>query len=193
MRQTLLQKVWDKHAVRTLPTGQTQLFIGLHLIHEVTSPQAFDMLRARGSKVAFPNRTFATVDHIVPTLESAPAVSRRARRGNDVGAREELPRVRHSALRHRQRQPGHRPCHRARARPDAARHDDRVRRQPHVDARRVRRDCVRHRHLAGARRARVAVPGDGAAEGAPHHRQRHRCGRACTRRTSSSTSSAGSA
>ena len=54
MRQTLLQKVWDKHAVRTLPTGQTQLFIGLHLIHEVTSPQAFDMLRMRGSKVAFP-------------------------------------------------------------------------------------------------------------------------------------------
>jgi 3-isopropylmalate/(R)-2-methylmalate dehydratase large subunit len=68
MRQTLLQKVWDRHAVRTLPTGQTQLFIGLHLIHEVTSPQAFDMLRARGSRLAFPNRTFATVDHIVPTL-----------------------------------------------------------------------------------------------------------------------------
>src|ERR671913_473631 len=69
MRQTLLQKVWDKHAVRKLPTGQTQLFIGLHLIHEVTSPQAFDMLRARGGTVAFPNRTFATVDHIVPTLD----------------------------------------------------------------------------------------------------------------------------
>jgi 3-isopropylmalate/(R)-2-methylmalate dehydratase large subunit len=68
MRKTLLQKVWDHHAVRTLPTGQTQLFIGLHLIHEVTSPQASDMLRSRGSKVAFPNRTFATVDHIVPTL-----------------------------------------------------------------------------------------------------------------------------
>jgi 3-isopropylmalate/(R)-2-methylmalate dehydratase large subunit len=55
--------------VRKLPTGQTQLFIGLHLIHEVTSPQAFDMLRLRGGKVAFPNRTFATVDHIVPTLD----------------------------------------------------------------------------------------------------------------------------
>ena len=68
MRKTLLQKVWDNHAVRKLPTGQTQLFIGLHLIHEVTSPQAFDMLRSRGSRVAFPNRTFATVDHIVPTL-----------------------------------------------------------------------------------------------------------------------------
>jgi 3-isopropylmalate/(R)-2-methylmalate dehydratase large subunit len=71
MRQTLLQKVWDNHAVRRLSTGQTQLFIGLHLIHEVTSPQAFDMLRARGGKVAFPSRTFATVDHIVPTLNQS--------------------------------------------------------------------------------------------------------------------------
>ena len=67
MGQTLLQKVWDGHAVRQLPTGQTQLFVGLHLVHEVTSPQAFDMLRARGWTVAFPDRTFATVDHIVPT------------------------------------------------------------------------------------------------------------------------------
>ena len=69
MGQTLLQKVWDLHTVRTLPSGQTQLFIGLHLIHEVTSPQAFDMLRRRGVGVAFPERTFATVDHIVPTLD----------------------------------------------------------------------------------------------------------------------------
>ena len=69
MGQTLLQKVWDAHTVRRLPTGQTQLFIGLHLVHEVTSPQAFDMLNARGWKVAFPQRTFATVDHIVPTRD----------------------------------------------------------------------------------------------------------------------------
>jgi 3-isopropylmalate/(R)-2-methylmalate dehydratase large subunit len=69
MPQTLLQKVWDAHAVRKLPNGQTQLFIGLHLIHEVTSPQAFDMLRARGWGVAYPSRTIATVDHIVPTLD----------------------------------------------------------------------------------------------------------------------------
>ena len=67
MGLTLLKKVWDLHAVRRLPTGQTQLFIGLHLVHEVTSPQAFDMLRLRGHGVAFPERTFATVDHIVPT------------------------------------------------------------------------------------------------------------------------------
>jgi 3-isopropylmalate/(R)-2-methylmalate dehydratase large subunit len=71
MGRTLLQKVWDAHAVRQLPTGQTQLFIGLHLVHEVTSPQAFDMIRARGLRVAFPHRTFATVDHIVPTANRA--------------------------------------------------------------------------------------------------------------------------
>ncbi len=69
MGKTLLQKVWDLHTVRRLPTGQTQLFIGLHLVHEVTSPQAFDVLRARGWKVARPDRTFATVDHIVPTRD----------------------------------------------------------------------------------------------------------------------------
>ena len=69
MPSTLLQKVWDAHTVRRLPNGQTQLFIGLHLIHEVTSPQAFDMLRARGWTVRYPDRTIATVDHIVPTRD----------------------------------------------------------------------------------------------------------------------------
>jgi 3-isopropylmalate/(R)-2-methylmalate dehydratase large subunit len=64
---TLFHKVWNAHAVRTLSSGQTQLFVGLHLVHEVTSPQAFDMLRHRGLRVPFPERTFATVDHIVPT------------------------------------------------------------------------------------------------------------------------------
>ncbi|MDP6605075.1 MAG: aconitase family protein, partial [Dehalococcoidia bacterium] len=71
MSRTLLQKVWDAHGVRRLPTGQTQLFIGLHLVHEVTSPQAFAMLRSRGWQVQFPERTFATVDHIIPTLDQA--------------------------------------------------------------------------------------------------------------------------
>ena len=64
---TLFHKVWNAHAVRVLPSGQTQLFVGLHLVHEVTSPQAFDMLRQHGWRVAYPERTFATVDHIVPT------------------------------------------------------------------------------------------------------------------------------
>lgn len=68
---TLFDKVWDAHTVGVLPSGQTQLFIGLHLIHEVTSPQAFAMLRDRGLKVLFPERTIATVDHIVPTTNQA--------------------------------------------------------------------------------------------------------------------------
>ena len=71
MPRTLLQKVWDLHTVRRLPSGQTQLFIGLHLIHEVTSPQAFDMLRRRGVGVAYPDRTYGTVDHIIPTLDQS--------------------------------------------------------------------------------------------------------------------------
>src|SRR5678815_2331427 len=71
MGQTLLKKVWDLHTVGTLPSGQTQLFIGLHLIHEVTSPQAFEMLRDRGLTVMYPDRTVATVDHIVPTDDQA--------------------------------------------------------------------------------------------------------------------------
>ncbi len=64
---TLFDKVWQAHSVGVLPTGQTQLLIGLHLIHEVTSPQAFAMLRERGLQVLYPERTVATVDHIIPT------------------------------------------------------------------------------------------------------------------------------
>ncbi|MDS0222498.1 3-isopropylmalate dehydratase large subunit [Haloarcula sp. S1AR25-5A] len=66
-QNTLYDKVWDKHKVTTLPNGQDQLFVGLHLIHEVTSPQAFGMLKERGLEVARPDLTHATVDHIVPT------------------------------------------------------------------------------------------------------------------------------
>lgn len=71
MSKTLFQKVWERHTVGHLEDGRTQLFIGLHLIHEVTSPQAFAMIRERGFTVAHPERTFATVDHIVPTDDLA--------------------------------------------------------------------------------------------------------------------------
>jgi len=65
--RTLYDKIWESHTVGILPTGQTQLFIGLHLIHEITTAPAFDMLRENGMDIAFPERTFATLDHIVPT------------------------------------------------------------------------------------------------------------------------------
>ena len=77
--RTLYDKVWEAHSVTTLPTGQTQLFIGLHLVHEVTTPQAFDMLRERGLSIAYPQRTFATADHIVPTdVRSRPFLDEQA-------------------------------------------------------------------------------------------------------------------
>jgi 3-isopropylmalate/(R)-2-methylmalate dehydratase large subunit len=68
---TLYDKVWDLHRVAELPGGSTQLFIGLHLIHEVTSPQAFAALEDKGLSVRYPERTVATVDHIVPTTSQA--------------------------------------------------------------------------------------------------------------------------
>lgn len=67
MSNNLFKKVWDLHKVNTLASGQSQLFIGLHLVHEVTSPQAFQMLRDRDLRILHPERTFATADHIVPT------------------------------------------------------------------------------------------------------------------------------
>ena len=70
-QRNLFNKVWDLHTVREFSSGQTQLFIGRHLIHEVTSPQAFQMLRDRGLTVLYPERTLATVDHIIPTGSQA--------------------------------------------------------------------------------------------------------------------------
>jgi len=67
MGKNLLTKIWDLHRVRELPSGETQLFIGLHLIHEVTSPQAFEELRERNLTVRCPERTCAVIDHVVPT------------------------------------------------------------------------------------------------------------------------------
>src|SRR6266702_160890 len=69
MARTLLDKVWEAHTVRTLPSGQTQLLIGLHLIHEVTTPQAFQMLKELKLRVRMPERTFGTLDHIIPTAD----------------------------------------------------------------------------------------------------------------------------
>jgi 3-isopropylmalate/(R)-2-methylmalate dehydratase large subunit len=69
--RTLYNKVWDLHKVATMPTGLDQVIIGLHMIHEVTSPQAFAMIKERGSTIAFPHRTVATMDHIVPTDNQA--------------------------------------------------------------------------------------------------------------------------
>ena len=65
--QTLFQKIWDSHIVAEEPGAPTVLYIDLHLVHEVTSPQAFAVLKERGLKVRRPERTVATMDHSIPT------------------------------------------------------------------------------------------------------------------------------
>lgn len=65
---TLFDKVWDAHAVRSIPDGPDVLFIDRHFIHEVTSPVAFLGIENRGIGVLYPQRTFATADHNTPTI-----------------------------------------------------------------------------------------------------------------------------
>jgi 3-isopropylmalate/(R)-2-methylmalate dehydratase large subunit len=67
MPKTLLQKIWDSHVVAEQPASPAVLYIDLHLVHEVTSPQAFTGLRQRGLKVRRPDKTLATMDHSIPT------------------------------------------------------------------------------------------------------------------------------
>ena len=70
MGRTLYEKIWDEHVVRAAEGEPALLYIDLHLVHEVTSPQAFEGLRLAGRKVRQPALTFATVDHNVPTAKS---------------------------------------------------------------------------------------------------------------------------
>src|SRR3954454_389620 len=69
MPRTIIEKLWDSHVVHEQTGVPTLLFIDLHLVHEVTSPQAFDGLRERGLKVRRPDLTIATADHSIPTSD----------------------------------------------------------------------------------------------------------------------------
>src|SRR5689334_256801 len=69
MSRTLFDKIWDTHVVAQVPDGPALLYVDLHLIHEVTSPQAFDGLRLAGRRVRRPDLSLATMDHNVPTVE----------------------------------------------------------------------------------------------------------------------------
>ena len=150
---TLFEKIWSAHEI-----APGLIYIDLHLVHEVTSPQAFEGLRLAGREVRRPDRTLATADHNVPT-DGTPVVGAdqgRALAPPGRGARGQLRRVRHPAVLARLRPPGDRAHHRPRARRHPAGHDDRLRRLPHRHPRRVRRAGVRHRHERG--RARPGHP-----------------------------------
>ena len=66
--RTMFEKIWDAHVVHEEPGQPSLIYIDLHLVHEVTSPQAFDGLRMAGRKVRRPDLTVATADHNTPTL-----------------------------------------------------------------------------------------------------------------------------
>ena len=74
MAKTLYDKIFDEHVVHTQPDGTCLLYIDRHLVHEVTSPQAFEGLRLSGRKVRAPNKTLAVVDHNVPTTDRSQGI-----------------------------------------------------------------------------------------------------------------------
>src|SRR5215472_6447977 len=87
MAKTLAQKIWDDHIVRSAESGQGEpdlLFVDLHLIHEVTTPQAFESLRTAGRRVRRPDLTVATMDHNTPTLGGRAAADEIGRRQLDA-------------------------------------------------------------------------------------------------------------
>ena len=138
--RTLYDKLWDSHVVRAEPTARRSLYIDRHLVHEVTSPQAYEGLQARRPQAWRVGSIVATADHNTPTQR----LGRRASR--DPISRMQVETL-DANIRATRRQglfpvprpaPGHRPRHRARAGRDAARHDRRLRRFAHEHARRVR-------------------------------------------------------
>jgi len=75
LAKTLFEKLWQQHVVHEDPDGRALLYIDLHLVHEVTSPQAFEGLRLNGLRVRRPDLTVATVDHNVPTTSNRNIIS----------------------------------------------------------------------------------------------------------------------
>ena len=100
MGTTLAEKVWDAHVVRRAEGEPDLLYIDLHLVHEVTSPQAFDGLRLAGRTVRRPDLTIATEDHNVPTIGHRAADRRPGVPHAGRDAAPQLRRVRHPAASH---------------------------------------------------------------------------------------------
>ena len=112
MGSTLFEKVWEQHVVREVPGEPTLLYVDLHLVHEVTSAQAFEGLRLAGRGVRRPELTVATMDHSVPTTDGP--VTDELARAPAGGAATELRGVRHRAPRDRIGERGDRPRDRTR-------------------------------------------------------------------------------
>ena len=154
MGRTMAEKVWDAHVVHRSEGEPDLLYIDLHLIHEVTSPQAFDGLRAAGRPVRRPDLTLATEDHNVPTIAIDQPIADPVSRAQ-VDAARQLRGVRRAAVSVGFRWSGNRACRGTATGPHPTGYDRGVRRLPHLDSWRVRSSRLRHRNQRG--RAR---PGD---------------------------------
>ena len=123
--KTLFEKIWDAHVVHEA-NGRALLYIDLHLVHEVTSPQAFEGLRLTGRKVRRPDLTLATMDHNVPTtdrsLPIADAISAKQMETLTENCRE----FGVTCYRSRRSAPGYCACHRAGTGLYPAGHDNRL-------------------------------------------------------------------
>ena len=170
---TLYDKIFDQHIVHRQDDGTCLLYIDRHLVHEVTSPQAFEGLRMSGRKVRHPERTLAVVDHNVPTTpdrklgikneESRIQVEALAKNAGDFGVEYYSENdVRQGIVHIVGPEQGF----------TLAGHDDRLRRQPHLHAWRFRRAGPWHRHLGG--RARARHPDVDSEEGQEHAGARRR-------------------
>ena len=161
MADTLFERVWEAHVVSE-PEGEAPLlYVDLHLVHEVTSAQAFEGLRLAGRPVRRPDLTLATMDHNVPT-DDRPADDHGAAQLDALRRNCDEFGVRLYATGSGQ---GRGSCtSSARSSAYRSRDDDRLWRQPHVDARRARRTRVRDRYCRGRARARNADPASAQAQ-----------------------------
>ena len=121
MAGTLAEKLWESHLVRRAEDEPDLLYIDLHLVHEVTSPQAFDGLRMAGRPVRRPDLTIATEDHNVPTVGIDLPIADPVSRTQVETLRAQLRRVRRPAAPDGRPRAGHRARHRPAARADPAR------------------------------------------------------------------------
>ena len=191
---TLFEKVWTEHVVREDAGAPAVLYVDLHLVHEVTSPQAFDGLRAPRAPGA------PAGPHLRDDGPLDADAAARPRRGRPAGARRSSATLKANCaefgvplydLDSAEQGIVHVIGPELGAHAAGAHH--RLRRQPHVDARRVRRARVRHRHERGRARPRDAVPAPAASRRRSRCASTARSGRASARRTSSSRSSRRSA
>ena len=179
--KTLYDKIWDAHVAHEADDGTCLLYIDRHLVHEVTSPQAFEGLRMTGRKVRAPDKTIAVPDHNVPTtLDRAKGIENPESRIQVEALDKNAERFRHPLLPCLRRPSGHRAYRRPGTGLDPARHDGRLRRQPHRDPRCFRRAGTWHRHLRGGACARHPDPDPEEIqehEGRDHRQAAPRCDR----------------